>query len=173
MKLNAAAQRRCFVRLQAKGFIIRFTSATAATELILRSPQISRINRRKTHQKLPAGTSRARRGPSCLEPNNLAAVKDFRECPCPLAPKLSRKRRTAFSADFLQKCEVQSKSFHRNRARREASFIPQQIWRQMREASCAKRVSRNATISLTSLDAALKASLALEPQIEERAGLRK
>lgn len=110
------------MRLQAKGLIIRFTSATAATELILRSPQISRINRRKTHQKLPAGTSRARRGPSCLEPNNLAAVKDFRDCPCPLAPKLSRKRRTAFSADFLQKREAQSKSFHRNRARREASF---------------------------------------------------
>lgn len=103
-----------------------------------------------------------------LRANNLEAVKDFRDCPCPLAPKLSRKRRTAFSADFLQKCETQSKSFHRNRARRESSFIPQQIWRRIEGNSCAKPVSRNGAISLTSLDAALRTSLALKTLIEER-----
>lgn len=77
-----------------------------------------------------------------LRANNLEAVKDFRDCPCPLAPKLSRKRRTAFSADFLQKCETQSKSFHRNRARRESSFLPQQIWRQIEGNGCAKSVTK-------------------------------
>lgn len=79
-----------------------------------------------------------------LRANNLEAVKDFRDCPCPLAPKLSRKRRTAFSADFLQKCETQSKSFHRNRARRESSFIPPanlapDRGKQLRKISVTKR----------------------------------
>lgn len=99
-----------------------------------------------------------------LRANNLEAVKDFRDCPCPLAPKLSRKRRTAFSAAFLQKCEAQSKSFHRYRARRESSFIPQQIWRQMRETGA----QISGTILITSLDAALITSLALKTLIEER-----
>lgn len=103
-----------------------------------------------------------------LRANNLEAVKDFRDCPCPLAPKLSRKRRTAFSAAFLQKCEAQSKSFHRYRARREASFYSPANLAPDEGNSCAKSVSRNGTISLTSLDAVLITSLALKTLIKER-----